>query len=167
MIKFTQLHVIECEEPTFWKIFFDPQYHEIFYLHELEFPEFRVTKHFEDEQQIQRSIVVRPKVPLPGPLIQLLGPRFRYVEESIFDKAARVWTWKTTPSVLGDRIRSEGSMRVEPLAPGRVQRVVEILVEAKAFGLGRLLESTAESQFRKAWADGARFTNRWISERCG
>jgi len=80
------------------------------------------------------------------------------------DKKTKVWKWKLTPSTLADKVRQEGSLRIEPAGEGKVKRTVELFIEAKVFGIGGMLESTTEKQLRDGWNDSAVFMNKWVAE---
>ena len=103
--------------------------------------------------------VVAHAVTVPAPVAKLFGSKLRYVEEGRLDKATRTWRWKTTPSTLADKVKNEGTMRVEPAGDGKCRRIVEIVVEAKVFGVGGLIESSTEKQFQDGWDASARFMN--------
>jgi hypothetical protein len=45
-----------------------------------------------------------------------------------------------------------------------VRRVAEILIEAKVFAVGGLIESSAEKQLRDGWDKSAVFMNRWLEK---
>ena len=158
-------HEINCDVDTFWKVFFDKTFNEKQYREALGFPEFSVLEQNETYTQITRKASGMPKMNVPGPVQKLLGANFRYTEDGTFDKASRTWRWRMTPSVLADKMRQEGTMRVEPAGEGKVRRVAEMTVEAKIFGLGGLLESTAEKQLREGWDTSASFMNQYLKQR--
>lgn len=164
MPKFTVTHEIHCDVDTFWKLFFDQAFNEAMYKQGLHFPEFRVLEQRETDREIVRKVAGQPKMDMPGPVAKVLGSGFRYTEEGTFDKATRTWRWKMTPSTMADKLRQEGTLRVEPAGEGRVRRVAELVNEAKIFGIGGMLEGFAEKSLRQGWDDSARFMNGWISE---
>ena len=43
---------------------------------------------------------------------------------------------------MAEKVRNEGTLRLEPLGDSRVRRIAEITVEAKVFGIGGMIEST-------------------------
>ena len=163
MGKFTVTHEIACDVDTFWKTFFDPAYNEKQFLEALQFPAFKITDQKENDREIIRTVAAQPKMNVPGAIAKLMGPNFRYVEEGRFDKATKVWSWKLIPSVLADKVRQEGKLRVEPLGENRVRRVADLTIEAKIFGLGGLIESSTEKQLRDGWDESARFTNKYLA----
>lgn len=165
MGKFTITHEIHCDVDTFWKLFFDKEFNERQFREALGFPEFYIDNQQETDTQITRKITGSPKMNMPGPVAKLLGANFRYTEQGTFDKAKKVWQWKMTPSVLADKLRQEGQMRVEPTGQGHVRRIAEITSEAKVFGLGGLIESSAEKQLREGWELSAHFMNKYLADR--
>ncbi|KYG02417.1 hypothetical protein BE20_50855 [Sorangium cellulosum] len=165
MIHIEARHVIRCDEDTFWELFFSGEVNEQMYRDVLKFPSFEVLEQREDERTRVRKAVGQPRIhALPAAIQSMLGPNFRYVEESVFDKAARTWSWTMAPSLLSDRLRNSGTLRVEPSGPGQVTRVARATIEAKVFGFGRMLEGLMEKEMRAGWDDSAAFLNRWIAE---
>ncbi|NUQ76604.1 MAG: DUF2505 family protein [Polyangiaceae bacterium] len=164
MGKFTITHEIPCSEEMFWKTFFDKEFNETLFLKELSFPEYKIIEARETDTEIIRKISGQPKMDLPGPIAKLLGSGFRYTEEGRFNKASKQWSWKMTPSTLADKLRNEGTMRIEKLGEDRVRRIADITVEAKVFGIGGLLESTTEKELRSGWDKSAVFLRKWVSD---
>lgn len=163
MTKFTITHEINCDVDTFWKVFLDKDFNDRLYLQTLGFPEFKIVEQRETDTQLVRKVVGQPKMNLPGPIAKLLGANFSYTEDATLDKSTKVWRWKLTPSVLADKLRQEGTMRIEPRGPGKVARIAELSLEAKVFGLGGLLESTTEKQLREGWDQSAIFMNKYLA----
>lgn len=164
MKRFTLTHEINCNEETFWKIFFDKTFNETLFRTELRFPQYDILDQRETDTEIFRKIKGQPKMNLPGPVAKLLGSGFAYTEEGRLDKASKRWTWKMSPSKLAEKLHNEGTMRIEPIGDSKVRRVTEITMEAKIFGIGGLVESSAEKEMREGWDDSARFMNKWIAD---
>lgn len=164
MGKFTVTHEINCDAETFWKVFFDKSFNEKLFREELGFPEFHIESQQDSDTQIKRKVHGMPKMDMPGPVQKLIGSGFRYVEEGTLDKATSVWRWKMIPSTLADKLRQEGTMRIEPAGNGKVRRIAEIVNEAKIFGVGGLIESSAEKQLREGWDRSAQYMNRYLAE---
>jgi hypothetical protein len=157
-------HVINCDADRFWEVFFDRAYNDELYKVALGFPEFSILEQKETPTGIYRKAAGQPKMNAPGPVAKLLGSNFKYVEEGNFDRAAGVWKWKLTPSTLADKIRNEGSVRLEPGGEGKVRRIADLVVEAKVFGVGGMLEGTAEKSLRDGWEKSAVFLNEWLAK---
>ncbi len=162
MGKFTVTHEIRCNVETFWKTFFDKDFNQKLYLEGLGFPAYKTLEQNETETGITRKVHGQPKMNMPGPVAKLIGSNFSYTEDGSFNKATKVWTWKLTPSTLADKMRNEGSVRVEAIGDDKVRRVADLLIEAKVFGLGGLIESSAEKQLREGWDQSAVFMNKYF-----
>lgn len=163
MGKFTVTHEINCNAERFWQLFFDKEFNDKLYREVLGFPKYEVLKHEETATQITHKVMGQPKLNLPGPVAKLLGANFIYTEEGSFDRATSRWTWKMTPSALADKMRNEGALRVEPIGADKVRRIAEITIEAKIFGVGGMIESSAEKQLREGWDDSAKFLNKYLA----
>jgi hypothetical protein len=164
MGKFTVTHEIHCNDDTFWKVFFDRDFNTKLFLDNLHFPEYSILEQRETDREIVRKVSGMPKLDMPGPVLKILGPGFKYVEEGTFDKATKRWRFQMTPNVLPGKLRNTGTMRIEPIGEGRVRRIADIEVEAKIFGVGGLIESSGEKQMRLGWDSSAIFMNRWLKE---
>lgn len=164
MGKFTVTQEINCNPETFWKVFFDKDFNNALYKDALQFPAFQITSQQETDTQIIRKVSGQPKMDMPGPVAKLIGSNFSYTEEGTFDKATKVWRWKMTPSSLADKLRNEGTMRIEAIGNDKVRRIADITVEAKIFGVGGLIESSSEKQLRAGWEQSAHFMNDYIKK---
>lgn len=163
MSTFKVTHEINCNVETFWKLFLDKTFNEKLYKEGLSFPEFTIVSQNETDTEVTRKCTGQPKMDMPAPVMKLLGSGFRYTEEGKLNKATMVWTWKMIPSALADKLRQEGTLRVEASGDNKVRRVAELINEAKVFGVGGLIESSAEKQLRSGWDQSATFMNKWIA----
>ena len=68
---------------------------------------------------------------------------------------------------MADKLRQEGTMRIEAVGTGKVRRIAELTMEAKVFAIGGLIESTTEKQLREGWDKSAVFMNRYIQSKKG
>lgn len=165
MNHFVARHLIHCDEKTFWKLFFSREVNARMYAEVLKFPAFSIVEEHDDEVSLVRKAVGRPRVQaLPEAVQKMLGSSFQYVEESTFEKAARRWRWKMTPSNMPDRLRNEGVLWIEPAGQGRITRVADVKIEAKIFGIGKILEGLVEKEIRSGWDESAAFLNKWLAE---
>jgi hypothetical protein len=160
---FKVTHEIHCNEATFWELFLDKDFNTKLYREGLEFNEWELLDQSETDTVVKRRTRGKPKLKnVPGPVAKILGDSFGYTEAGQMDKAKKVWTWTLTPTVMADKIRQEGTLRIESLGEGKIRRTVEMVVEAKVFGIGGMLESTAEKQLKDGWDDSAKFMNKWL-----
>lgn len=162
MGKFTVTHEINCNAENFWKLFFDKDFNVKLYKEGLGFPEFTIVDQRETDVDLVRKVVGSPKMEVPGPVAKVLGSNFRYTEEGKFDKAAKIWRWKLIPSTMADKLRNEGTMRIEPIGDTKIRRIAELVLEAKVFGIGGLIESSSEKQLREGWDKSAVYMNNWL-----
>jgi len=156
-------HEINCDEATFWQLFLDKEFNEKLYKEGLQFPEWTIIDQSENENEAKRTTKGRPKLKnLPGPVAKILGDSFGYTETGSMDKKAKTWKWKLTPTTMADKIKQEGLLRITAAGDNKVRRDVEMVIEAKVFGIGGMLEKTAETSLREGWEDSAKFMNKWL-----
>lgn len=158
-------HEIHCDEETFWKLFLDREYNEKLYKEGLQFPDWSILEQTETDTEIRRTTKGRPKIAnVPGPVAKILGDGFGYTETGSMKKGERVWHYKLVPSTMPDKIRQEGTVRTEVAGPGKIRRVVELVLEVKIFGIGGMVESTTEKQLREGWDASAAYLNTWVTK---
>lgn len=163
MGKFTVTHEINCNAETFWKVFFDKDFNTKLYKENLGFPEFTIVDQRETDSDLVRKVKGTPKMEVPAPVAKVLGSNFSYTEEGKFNRATKIWQWKMIPGNMADKLRNEGTLRIEPVGDTKVRRVAELIVEAKInFMVNGLIESSAEKQLRDGWDKSAVFMNNWL-----
>jgi hypothetical protein len=166
MPTFTLKHEINCDEDTFWKIFVDREFNDTLYKSVLEFPEFEIIEQTETETKIARKAKGSPKMNMPAAVTKLLGSgNFGYLEEGSLDKATKIWRFKITPTKLADKMKNEGTVRIESAGAGKIRRVVDLVIEAKMFGVGGMIESAAEKSMREGWDKSAVYMNDWLAKK--
>jgi hypothetical protein len=163
MGKFTVTHEINCNVDAFWKTFLDKDFNTRLYMESLGFPEWKIVEQSETDTQASRKVTALPKMEVPGPVAKLLGSNFRYTEEGTMSKSDRIWRWKMTPSTLADKLFTSGVVRAEAIGDSKTRRIAEMDVAAKIFGLGGLIESSAEKQLREGWDKSAAFMNKYLA----
>jgi hypothetical protein len=159
MKKASVTHTFDCDADTFWKTFFDREYNQKLYLEGLGFKQFEILE-ITDTSRRMRGV---PKMTLPGPVAKLLGDSFGYEEIGTFDRPGNIFRWKMQPNTMKDKLFTEGSIKIEPMGD-KVKRTNSASIEAKVFGVGGLLEGTAEKEMTASWEKEAAFTARWIKE---
>jgi hypothetical protein len=160
----TLKHEIDCGEERFWKLFFDKEFNERLYREALGFPYFEVVDTQETDTKITRRAKGQPKMNMPGAVQKILGSNFRYTEDGTYDKATKIFRWKMVPSTLEGKIIQDGNVRVEKIGDDKVNRIVQLIIEAKVMLVGGLIESTAEKQLRDGWNSSHRFMNQWLKD---
>lgn len=158
------VHEIDCDLERFWKIFFDEDVTKQTYVR-LGFPKWELVDQKETDTEIIRTVKAIPKLDLPGPAQKLLGEGFGYTEEGRFDKAKKIYKFVIKPSTLADKLKNEGTVRAEAIDGGkRTKRIVDLVIEAKIFGVGGMLEKATEKGNREGWTEGAKFINEWLKK---
>ena len=150
--------LLPCTPETFWKVFLDEKYTRALFLDELKFQELTVLELTESSRKLR----VVPKINLPGALQKLVGESFAYEEHGTLDRAKNEWTWRMVPRK--EIVATRGKVRVEPAADGKCRRSDEVIIEGKLFGVGGLIESTAEKEVRASWAKELGFFERWVEK---
>ncbi len=169
MAKVVIRHTYDCDEETFWKdILYDEAFNHRLYLEHLQFKAWKVERFEETDAEIRRAVTIQPVTgELPGPLAKLVGDNLGFREESVFDKATRRYKLRIIPNRLADKLRIEGVLRVEGRGEGRCERILELDVEAKVFGLGSMIESRIIADTQQSYDKGAAFGQRMLAERKG
>ncbi|MBX3191937.1 MAG: DUF2505 family protein [Labilithrix sp.] len=163
MATFTMKHDLDCSTERFWKLFFDKEFNETLFK-ALEFPEWKLLDVKETDKEIVRVVRATPKMEAPGPVAKFFGSSFGYDEEGRFDKATEVLKFVVKPNTMADKLRNEGTVKCEKISDDKCRRVVEIIAEAKVFGVGGLIESSLEKSFRTGWGKSAEFINKWVKD---
>jgi hypothetical protein len=161
--RFTMTHDLNCDADRFWVLFFDRAFTGKMF-EALELSDFSITTVKDDDKEIVRTVRATPKVEVPGAVRKLLGDRFSYTEEGRYDRTTKTFRFVIATSALKEKLKNEGTVRCEAAGAGKSRRVVEVVIEAKVFGLGGVLESSAEKSYRTTWAKSAEFINTWVKE---
>ena len=163
MATFTMRHELDCDCERFWKMFFEADFNEALYK-ALGFPAWKLIDSKETDTEIIRIVKATPNMDAPAAVTKLLGSSFGYDEEGRFDKASKTHKFIIKPNVMTGKLRNEGSVKCEPRGEGKCTRVVEIIAEAKVFGVGGMIESSFEKSFRTGWQKSAEFINQWVKD---
>ena len=157
------VHEVDCSPAVFWKLYFDPAFTEALLRDALKVDDVKIVKFEDNERETIRVTSGRPRINAPAAVQKIIGSNFSYTESGRLDKQTGIWTWKISLSTFTDKVRNEGTMRLEQIGPNRVRRIGDAVVEAKIFGMGGMMESGMEKQMQEGWAAGAEYTNRWIA----
>jgi Protein of unknown function (DUF2505) len=158
--------LLPCTPDLFWRIFLDPAYLRALYLEELKYKGFEIL----EITDALRKLRIVPNFNLPGPIEALIGESFAYEEHGTLDRAHDVWTWRMVqPKDLHPAAKPReglvaalGSVRIEATSEHQCRRSNEVVIEANIFGLGGLIESIIEKEFRAAWVKETALLTRWI-----
>jgi hypothetical protein len=116
-----------------------------------------------DHESGRRRAKVWPTHQMPRPVARVLGERFSFVEEGIYDASAQRYDFRVVPSTLADRIRATGSVLVEPVSEHQCERRVTLTIGAEVLGLGRLIEAYFLAATREQYAKNAALVNEYLA----
>jgi hypothetical protein len=153
-----------CSVSAFWDAFMDPAYLRALYMDGLGFKGFDIL----EQTDSSRKLRIVPKMNLPETLARIVGDAFAYEEHGTLDRKTSEWTWRMVQpkaARLPELITTRGKVVVTPEGDGACRRQDELTIEGKLFGLGRLIESTAEKEARAAWAKEEPFFASWLARR--
>ncbi|HWE28518.1 MAG TPA: DUF2505 domain-containing protein, partial [Polyangia bacterium] len=161
MKKIEETFIVPCTVDTFWSTFLDEQFMKKLFTDVLAFKAYNIL----ELTPTSRKVHTVPKMNLPAVIEKLVGDTFAYEEHGTLDRAANVWRWQmVNDKKKKEMVATSGSIRVEPLADGKCRRINAASVEGKVFGLGGIIESSAEKEIRAAWAKEAVFLNEWLQK---
>jgi hypothetical protein len=160
--------LLPCAPDLFWRVFLDPAYLRVLYLEELNYKNFEVL----ELTDTSRKLRIVPRFNLPGPIEALIGESFAYEDHGTLDRERNEWTWRMVqPKELHpgarprmDVITTRGRVHVEATSERQCRRTDEVVIEASVFGLGGLIESSVEKEFRTGWAKEFALLTRWIEQ---
>jgi len=117
----------------------------------------------ETADHVFRRIRVVPSI--PGAFRSLLrragaDQKISYIEEQWRSQAEMVVRWEMTPSVLADRARIEGRIRIAPMNRGSCLRILEGVVEVRLPPLGRVIEQAIVTSTLAAYEKSAKAASR-------
>jgi hypothetical protein len=147
---------LPCSAATFWKLFFDEKYTRALFLEELQFKDCAVL----EQTETSRKLRLVPKVNLPAVIQKVVGDAFAYEEHGTLDRARNEWTWRMVPRK--EIVATRGRVRIEPISDTECRRSDEVIIEGKMFGVGGLIESTAEKEVKASWPKELGFLERWL-----
>ena len=167
MPEVTLRHEFECDEDTYWeKTLFDPAFNERLYIEVLKFPAYELLETHEDDAKKTRRVRIDPPLGnMPGPVKKAIGDRFSYIEEGTFDKKARTYAFKITPSTMGDKAKTFGELRCEKLGDRKLVRIAKVTVEVKFFMVGGMVEQKILGDLRQSYDAAATFTRAYLKEK--
>lgn len=152
--------LLDCSEAEFWeRIFRSEDFNH--YLYEGLGFEYELQEW--DPETGYRKAKVWPGQQMPRAVARVLGERFSYVEEGMFDSVAERYEFQVVPSTLQDRIRATGVVVVEAVSERQCERRVSVEIGAEVLGLGRLIEAYLLSSTREQYAKNAALVNEYLA----
>ena len=160
-------HTYDCGEDAFWSdILFNREFNKKLYLEHLKFKRWEVTQFEETDDEIRRHVEVEPVTgEIPKPLAKLVGDNLGFREEGVFDKKAKRYALKIIPNRLADKLTITCEIRTEAHSDNRCERVVDLDVNAKIFGVGSLVEKRIISDTRESYERGFAYGQEFLKTR--
>ncbi|MCA9539187.1 MAG: DUF2505 domain-containing protein [Myxococcales bacterium] len=161
-MQFTLSDAYDMTPAQFWPMFFSPEfttalYHDALGFHKYEQLENSVGP---DGERTRRTRIY-PKLKMPAPVRKLLGDGVHYIEDGHFSASEQIWRSTITVPKLGDRVRLDVRMRMEPRGETASMRFAEFDVQARLFGIGRIFEKFVEKALTENYGKATGFTNDW------
>ena len=149
----------------FWnEVFFSESYTQDLMLNGLGFHEVNTLKlEYSDDGTVNRSISVRPKLTLPGPLKRLFGAGFSYQEDGVYTPEEPKFTTKIWVPSAKSVIQIKTIMRFINDGHGGSHRKVDFHVNSSTFGVSRLVEATSKTILTQQYRTAERFTKSWLN----
>jgi hypothetical protein len=159
-------HVFRCSPDTFWNdVFGNEEFDRELYLESLKFPAYEILEaKTADDGTVKRRVKSVPSSEAPAVVQKALGENVSYVEVGTYDPKAQRYRFDIEPNRLKDKILIRGEMWTEP-AGDEARRCVDIEVNVKIFGVGKLVESFISQSLRDNYEKAASFTNVWLDRK--
>jgi hypothetical protein len=160
--------VLPCSREKFWETYLAPDYVKAVYLGELGYKALEVL----EATPTTRKLRVTPKLNLPGPIASLIGDAFVYEDHGTLDREKNEWRWSMVqPTNLPpgakprkNVVTTRGVIKLEALGANECRRTDELVIEAHIFGLGGVIESSAEKEARTAWDKEFAYLKRHVAK---
>ncbi len=162
---FTIRNTFHTDPESYWnRMFFDPEYNDRLY-EALGFTSFEVLELTgEPGGPRTRRMRTEPAAEAPAVVRKLIGDSLTYTESGSFDPVEALWVYEIKTNKLHDKIHIGGRLWVEPTANG-IERIAEVDVRVKVFGVGGAIERFVEKTTRESYVKTAAFTNAFIEEK--
>jgi len=164
-MKFTVREQINCDPVTFWKVFATEDFVQAAGNTSGALETETVAQDGAPPSAFSRTVrTVRP-VDVPGPAKKILGETQTMVETGTFDPESGTWCYTVKSGTMADKVTISGVQSVEERADGTVDKVNELDVTVKIFGVGAMVEKLIEGQIRKGEVANARALNELLANR--
>ena len=162
MGKFQIRHVIHVPADRFYEeVFLNEDFNRRMYNEELGFG-YELLEW--NEATGRRRSRIEPKVEVPAVIRKVLGDSVSFVEEGTYEKSTHRYDFRVVPNTLAEKIKITGDMVLQ--AQGEhCLRLVNFDIQAKIFGVGKVLESFIQKSTCDRYDQTAEFTNRYLDSK--
>lgn len=152
---FKMKHSINCTPDVFWeKIVREEAFNEALYKEELGFGYALL-----DEGPPRRARI-EPRMDAPKAIQKVLGDNVSFVE--VGGMQGERYEFVIEPSTLSSKLTIKGAMDIVANGESKCYRCVEFTIEAKIFGVGKILEAFIAKETKDRYEGSARFTNVYL-----
>ena len=114
--------------------------------------------------RLYRKIKVIPDRELPAIMKKLAHGDLVNTEDSWFDPVKHTLEWKSSMSVMTDKIKIGGLIEFLE-APGGVRRRLTGEIKVSIFGVGGMIEKAVVDNIVETYAKITGFTQKWVNEK--
>ena len=166
-MKFTVRNTFNTSVDNYWnELFFEPEYNERLYKEGLNFKGFEMIELTgEKGGPRKRVMLTEPAADAPKVVRKLIGDSLTYTETGTWSPETRIWTYNIVTSKLTDKVKIGGILWAEPKGDNQCERVAEIEISVKVFGVGGAVEKFIEKTTRDSYVKASKFTNDFIAEK--
>ncbi len=151
----------------YWEMFFSPEYNEALWpAIEITWELVRLDREGEGAAlRIKREQRLTPQREVPGFLKKLVKGAITYTEKNEFVAANNAMRTVTIPGFAADRLKTEGTYRLEALGDSRCKRIWEGVCECRIPLVGGKVEKHLVEEVRESYRRATIFTRKWLSDR--
>lgn len=158
-------HEIACSPARLWELYFDDAFNVEMYERGLGFPSCKILERRDDGKVLHRRMAMVPRLEMPATVAKIVGDKVGFEEIGDWVRSEGVYRWKMVLAAFGDKVRLQGDMRVAEHGAGHCRRIVDFEIEAKMFGVGKLIENTAAENTIEGWNNSAKLINQYVRSR--
>ena len=166
-MKFTVRNTFNTDVDTYWReIFFSEEYNSRLYAEALGFKGFELIELTGSTgERRTRTMRTEPAADAPAVVRKLIGDSLTYTERGTWEPETKLWSYAIETNKLSDKVYIGGTLWAEPRGDGRCERIAEIEIQVKVFGVGGAVERFIEKTTRDSYVKAAKFTNEFIDEK--
>ncbi len=162
-MKLTVRHTFDCTPEQFWQMLWDPEYERRMQSTGTARRELIETRD-EGALKVFRYKLTSEK-PLPGPVAKVVGAtNLSYEQVNKYNAQSSLLQWKVIPSVMADKVTSEGTFVVKPIAGG-CERLVDGNITVKILLIGGKVEQAIINDVQQAYELAAKISREYIAEK--
>ncbi|KIG18399.1 hypothetical protein DB30_00684 [Enhygromyxa salina] len=155
---------LDCPPDRFWRLYFDEDFTRETFERGLGWSAPKYTEFRSDEHEIIRHLSAQPKLDISGKAAKLIGEQLGYQEKGRFDRKTQRFEFSNRTNIFGERMKLSAKMWAEPIGESRMRWRTEMTIDCSIFGVGGLLERTAEQNIEKTYPTCAKYWNRYFAD---